>query len=718
MPLMQRIFCFFIAIVLSLFVSSVPTHAYFTSIENFDTNLLPGFWQQIRTIPSFGSETGITYIKFGDPQISPFSYIRILDSLGVSYDSVEAKLKFLSGSVTQGAGLIFSDNVPMLNEQLRFNDLLFFIWPKPSGIFSLFTPLCPQINPACNQSFQIQNGIYDFPNDHNWHTILIKRIASHYDVYSDNQLIFSTLDTNRLVKSTGVGNPEEIFHSQIWPVFLIDYLKVVDTRIPTYPHYLSQKDPLWAGVEYDTASTWSPGKTGIDRWGCALTSVAMLLQNYDIKTPAGETVTPPILNTWLKSQPDGYVGPGLLNWLAVSRMVHQARQAGYSTTDLEYARSTYTPATIKTELDQNRPIILREAGHFVLSHGYDDSSWYLADPALETRTEASQSAAWISQHVYTPSSTDLSYFLFTAPIGTQVSLADAQGDPVPLEISEETLTDDVDGSGTTGAAMYLLPKPSSGTYLVTTQNTLPTPIEITGYWYDTEGNVGRATYPVDAVGTMQYRLVYDKTSTVSGSLAPLDTTPPSSFDLIAPTDTARMSVHDITFSWAASSDTTLPLTYQLLVYDAQNQVVVDKTLAELTAVATLPDGTYTWIVRACDSVHNCTDSNGMRTFTIAPTPLLPAPRLIMAESLWKNIFLVWQNVRGAHHYLVQYGADKNHLDKTVVSRDTHAWISVPKKGTYYLSVSAVDTAGNVGTASKIVTVYAHGMFYPRWHFWR
>lgn len=116
---MQRIFCFFIAIVLSLFVSSVPTHAYFTSIENFDTNLLPGFWQQIRTIPSFGSETGITYIKFGDPQISPFSYIRTLDSLGVSYDSVEAKLKFLSGSVTQGAGLIFSDNVPMLNEQQK-----------------------------------------------------------------------------------------------------------------------------------------------------------------------------------------------------------------------------------------------------------------------------------------------------------------------------------------------------------------------------------------------------------------------------------------------------------------------------------------------------------------------------------------------------------------------------------------------------------------------
>lgn len=536
-------------------------------------------------------------------------------------------------------------------------------------------------------------------------------------MYSDNQLIFSSLDTNRLVKSTGVGNPEEIFHSQIWPVFLIDYIKVIDTRIPTYPHYLSQKDPLWAGTEYDTASGWAPGKTGIDRWGCALTSVAMLLQNYNIKTPAGETVTPPILNTWLKAQPDGYVGPGLLNWLAISRMVHQSRVAGHSTTDLEYTRTTYTPATIKTTLDQNQPVILREAGHFVLAHGYSDTAWYLADPARESRNEASQSAAWISQHTYTPSNTDLSYLLFTAPTGVQVSLKDAQDASLPLERSDETVTDDVDGSGTTGATMYLLPKPSSGAYLVTVQNTLLTPIDISGYWYDTEGNVGHTTYPVDSTGTMQYRLVYDKTSTASGSLAPLDTTPPSNFDLIAPADNARTSAHDIVFSWNASSDTSLPLAYQLLVYDAQNQVVVDQTLAGLTTSATLPDGTYTWIVRACDNAANCTDSNGMRILTIAPAPVLPAPRLVMAESVWKNIFLVWQNVRGAHHYLIHYGTDKDRLDKAVVSREPYAWLSVPKKGTYYLRVSAVDKVGNVGAPSKTVAVYVHGMFYPKWHYW-
>lgn len=86
-----------------------------------------------------------------------------------------------------------------------------------------------------------------------------------------------------------------------------------DTGSNTVP-LLKQTSEPWQGLEYDSASIWNPSNTSINTWGCALTSAAMVLQYYNYtKLPDGTALDPGTLNTWLKNQPDGYVGNGLVN---------------------------------------------------------------------------------------------------------------------------------------------------------------------------------------------------------------------------------------------------------------------------------------------------------------------------------------------------------------------------------------------------------------------
>jgi hypothetical protein len=134
------------------------------------------------------------------------------------------------------------------------------------------------------------------------------------------------------------------------------------TPTPTPFPYLSQKDSAWAGEEYDSASTWAgAARSGIGRWGCAITSVAMILQKNGVNALDGTSVDPSKLNTWLISQTDGYIGPGLLNWLAVTRYVKASYDAGNASTKLEYSRPSATSTPVL-------PTILGLPGHFVVAH--------------------------------------------------------------------------------------------------------------------------------------------------------------------------------------------------------------------------------------------------------------------------------------------------------------------------------------------------------------
>jgi hypothetical protein len=700
--------------ILIIYPYSSPSKVYASFDEEFDSySLNQNYWEAPKANLSFDGSV----LSLGPLDGHEFSYLYTKPSiLSVDKGSIEISIKYKSAG-GYGDGIAITDVIPengtVMVYPARFAQYtMFYIWQNSlPPYFHIATSLCDILDPNCDQS-KIRVIYSTSAIDLSPHVIKILKDKSSYSVLLDNLSIFTTSPTDRVANGIWMGHPERLNNSSSWSTFDVDYIRAKNF---SFPHYLSQKDPAWAGTEYDTASTWAPSKVGIDRWGCALTSVAMLLQHYDIQTPAGEPVTPLNLNAWLKSQPDGYVGPGLLNWLSVARYVHQSKLAGKSATELEYTRSPYNETAVRTDIQAGHPAILHEPGHFLLAYDTDGDDWLVADPARADRLTASPSATWVSQHQFTPSNTDLSYLLFTTPSGVELTLQDGTGTTVPLDSAPESLSDDVDGSGTTTLMTHLYPKPSTGTYTLLIHNTTLAPITLHGYWYDQDGNVGVASYPVDSVGSETLRLTYDKTSTASGSLRPVDTTPPTPFDLVAPVDGARLSTHDISFSWKEATDSSLPLTYHLQVFDTQNEPVAEATTSALTATATLPDGTYTWIVRACDAWQNCTDSNGMRTFTIAPVPLLPAPRIILAESIWKQALVVWQQVRGADHYHIAYGSRREMLDKSVESRQPYAWLTFPKNGTYYVQVAAVDRAGNVGKPSKIVTLKIHGTFRPYWY---
>ena len=84
---------------------------------------------------------------------------------------------------------------------------------------------------------------------------------------------------------------------------------------------LKQISDPWQNQVYDSANLWSPLNPTINRWGCALTSAAMVFQYHGLtKLPDNTTLDPGTVNAWLKTQLDGYVGNGYVNWLALSRL--------------------------------------------------------------------------------------------------------------------------------------------------------------------------------------------------------------------------------------------------------------------------------------------------------------------------------------------------------------------------------------------------------------
>lgn len=143
----------------------------------------------------------------------------------------------------------------------------------------------------------------------------------------------------------------------------------------------NDNNPPWEGNRYDSFGT-------IAEYGCAMTSTAMLL-NW-----MGATTDPGQLNTWLRSQTDGYKGSSL-NWIAAARY---ARDRGIQ---LYYhgaqARSSSADNTLNTSISQARiPVVLDVSGlggtssHFVLATGQTqvngNATWRINDPSFNRDT--------------------------------------------------------------------------------------------------------------------------------------------------------------------------------------------------------------------------------------------------------------------------------------------------------------------------------------------
>jgi len=510
------------------------------ALDNFETfNLFltnPGFWQSIRGPISYNTETTHQFASLVTPNgVNPFQYLKSVDFTTIlpNYDNIQITAKFSTNSINQGAGYIFSDNVPTEGSALQFSNYMFYIWPKPDGSFHIFSSICPATNPICDVGSQLANGIFSFPVDNLWHEIELKRVSGHYEWYLDSNLVFTSVDTIRVVSSVGIGDPENTSGFLIWPILNIDYIGISSntpppspspsptvipssspspsptlspspspTAAPAFP-YLSQLDPAWANEEYDKASTWAGlDKYGIGRWGCALTSAAMVLQHHGVKAHDGTDIDPSKLNAWLKSQGDGYVGYGYLNWLALTRYVRQSYDLGHSPTKLEYKRS-YLPTI------PSLPAILSLPGHFVVAYAGDDLSWDIHDPADIARTSLPKTATINSISNLVPSLTDLSYMMFVADPELHISLLDHRNRVVPIDWSYEYITDDIDATSSPTTRVGIVPKLPKGKYDIRVNNSSDDKHFLEIYLYDKRGETYIRKLKIGEDSDLKFELKYD-----------------------------------------------------------------------------------------------------------------------------------------------------------------------------------------------------------------
>lgn len=199
-------------------------------------------------------------------------------------------------------------------------------------------------------------------------------------IYLNDEQIYEGIDPTwdgtggkvGLKASTGAAYPTVIYWDNIIVQSLDDrdYGKILPLT------QFKQSDSQWAFDEYDSASTWS-NHPSIYHWGCALSSLASILNYHGInQLPDQSPMNPANLNTWLKSQPDGYIGQGLVNWLAATRLTYQMSTV-LNTPKLEY--TVNLDPTFQNYLDLinlDQPFILQMRDHFFMGKGYTADQHY------------------------------------------------------------------------------------------------------------------------------------------------------------------------------------------------------------------------------------------------------------------------------------------------------------------------------------------------------
>lgn len=441
--------------------------------------------------------------------------------------SVEIKFRYSGNGF--GSGIAVNDN-PVALRSIDHPDGLdwtVFVWPTGASTFKVFSPICPTTGTCVTDNvFATINS----PTFLSSHVLKIEYIGDKYFLYLDDSFLGETVSTSRLPRYIWLGNPMKTGGVTFAP-FYVDYVAVADVTpspspsptpsptpspspTPTPFPYLSQKDPLWKDDLYDSADLWAPfGHQGIQSWGCAITSVAMILQSYHVRALDGSAVNPSKLNSWLMSQPDGYIGPGLLNWLAVTRYARASYLAGHADTKLEFERNySITPPPAL-------PTILGLPGHFVVAHGSAGTDWQIHDPNNVAATTLPMSTTLASINRFVPSLTDLSYIMLVAEPGTNITLTDPLGQPIVLDWVEEYLDDDGGGSPSPALLTAMIPKPDDGIYKLKVNNTESASATVKTYLYDEQGGVSQDSLTIPPTTTADFAIQYSSTPNFNGPLA-------------------------------------------------------------------------------------------------------------------------------------------------------------------------------------------------------
>lgn len=320
------------------------------------------------------------------------------------------------------------------------------------------------------------------------HEIVLKINNIPSFIYPDNPHTFYGFRTIGLQASVSTA-------SRSVSVFDNVVVRSLDPGIQLNVPLLKQFDTKWGNLEYDSASMWD-SRTTITNWGCSLTSMVMVLRYYGMAfLPDGSYLTPGTLNNWLKSQRDGYLGEGSLNWLAVTRLTKLIHDR-FGTPKLEYKRERGDLEIAKKEVRQQRPVIIRLDGHFLVGDGVttDEQDILIKDPAYKFTKFSQHKALALNINTFTPSFTDLSYFLLAHKPGIQVKLIDSSGNEVE-EFSEsrenirlfDEQQEQFGDQSSADLVEHLYAKPPQGTYVLEVTASQPTQETLQLLSYDQAG---------------------------------------------------------------------------------------------------------------------------------------------------------------------------------------------------------------------------------------
>lgn len=302
-------------------------------------------------------------------------------------------------------------------------------------------------------------------------------------------LLDPTFDSNYgkpvLKATTGAVAPTRAVFDNV-EVDLLESNQAFMLPVPLF----KQTDPQWADEVYDHAITWAANPS-IGTWGCAITSAAMIFRYHGIdRLPDGRELTPSTLNSWLTDQPDGYIGPGLTNWIALTRLSRLMHPV-LGTPVLEYQRLTSTNiSAASNQIFQSLPVIVQIPGHFLVAKGIaaGQDDLIINDPAYDYDYFNQHAVSPISTRIFSPTESNGKYLLYAYTPETQMTVLHGGTDVENISVLTEKIASPQNSAESESLTTVELPNPSPGRYtLLLSQAELgSTKLQIFSYSADAE----------------------------------------------------------------------------------------------------------------------------------------------------------------------------------------------------------------------------------------
>lgn len=273
--------------------------------------------------------------------------------------------------------------------------------------------------------------------------------------------------------------------------------------------YFNQNDLPWGPTEYDSTKSLGALSETMDRWGCAVTSAAMVLNYHNItQFQNGTPIDPGSLNTWLKNN-KGYLTGGKgnnwyssIDWTKIASLTKKLNAVGKAPYSLEYSPIQSNPTQqTKTILDNDLtvgntfgpfPDILwvknnQTDSHFVVAKGSIDDIYLINDPEWNYQNLSYFNNSYMQIGRYIPSNTDLSYLVIVVNSNVEMLITDPLGRKTGKYLANDSIetyneipnamynfepplsnpnTNDITEKLGTGVNSFLLPKPIIGDYTI------------------------------------------------------------------------------------------------------------------------------------------------------------------------------------------------------------------------------------------------------------